>query len=160
MLVDFDQLPDSSRIWIYQASRPFTESETEVLEGDMKTFLEQWTAHGASLKAGFQLPYRRFIVIGLDQSDQGASGCSIDASVRFIQQLEQRLDLILLDRMNVTFRQGEYIAYKPLNEFREMAKNKSVSAKTVVFNNLVVNKQEYLEDWEVPAGESWHKRFF
>jgi hypothetical protein len=62
--------------------------------------------------------------------------------------------------MNVTFRQGEYIAYKPLKEFREMAKNKAVSAKTVVFNNLVATKQEYLEDWEVPAGESWHKRFF
>ncbi len=160
MLVEFDQLPDSSRIWIYQASRPFTEAETESLHSDMKAFLEQWTAHGASLKAGFQLPYRRFIVIGLDQSQHGASGCSIDASVRFIQELEQRLDLILLDRMNVTFRQGEYIAYKPLKEFREMAKNKAVSAKTVVFNNLVATKQEYLEDWEVPAGESWHKRFF
>ncbi|SFR48541.1 hypothetical protein SAMN04490243_2116 [Robiginitalea myxolifaciens] len=160
MLVEFDQLPDSSRIWVYQASRPFTEAETEALQSDMKAFLELWTAHGASLKAGFQLPYRRFIVIGLDQSQHGASGCSIDASVRFIQELEQRLDLILLDRMNVTFRQGEYIAYKPLKEFSEMAKNKAVSAKTVVFNNLVATKQEYLEDWEVPAGESWHKRFF
>lgn len=160
MLVEFDQLPDSSRIWIYQASRPFTEEETAALEDDMKSFLEQWTAHGGSLKAGFQLPYRRFIVIGLDQSQHGASGCSIDASVRFIQELEQRLDLILLDRMNVTFRQGEYIAYKPLSEFRKMVKNKAVSAKTVVFNNLVATKQEYLQDWEVPAGESWHKRFF
>ena len=40
-----------------------------------------------------------------------------------------------------------------------MAKAKSVSPNTVVFNNLVNTKAEYLEHWEVPAKESWHSRF-
>ena len=46
-----------------------------------------------------------------------------------------------------------------LSDFRKMAKAKSVSANTVVFNNLVNTKAEYLENWEVPAKESWHNRF-
>lgn len=160
MWVPFEDLPEESRVWIYPASRPFTPEERESLEANLKEFLEQWTVHGSSLRAGFDLPYSRFIVIGLDQSEQSASGCSIDASVRFIQELERQFDLVLLDRMNVTYKQGEFLAHKPLAEFRKMAGDRAVSPSTVVFNNLVTTKAEYLENWEVPASESWHARFF
>ena len=95
----------------------------------------------------------------MDQEVNAASGCSIDASVRFIQSLEQQYNVDLLDKMNVSFKQGEFVAYKTLTDFRKMAKNKSVSPNTIVFNNLVNNKAEYLSDWEVPASDSWHKRF-
>ena len=61
--------------------------------------------------------------------------------------------------MNVSYKQGEYVAYKPLTDFRKMAKDKAVSLNTIVFNNLVANKEEYLNHWEVPASESWHSRF-
>ena len=160
MLVPFETLPDAARVWIYQSSRPFTEGELEEVRSDLQAFLTQWTAHGADLRAGFELPYRRFIVLGLDQEVAAASGCSIDASVRFMQALEQKYGVSLLDRMNVTYKQGPHIAYKPLDAFRKMAKARSVSGKTVVFNNLVTTKQEYLNHWEVPASESWHSRFF
>ncbi len=160
MFVAFKDLPDTSRIWIYQANRPFTEDELREVHGFMKDFIEQWTAHGKELQAGYEIRYRRFIILGLDQTHAAASGCSIDASVHFIQQLEKRYQVDLLDKMNVTFKQGEYVAYKPLIDFKKMAKEKAISGNTIVFNNLVNNKQEYLESWEVPASESWHNRFF
>lgn len=125
----------------------------------MDAFLKDWTAHGSQLQAGYEIPYKRFIVIGLDQSQASASGCSIDASVRFIQHLEKKYDVTLLDKMNVSYKQGEYIAYKPLADFKKMANQNAVSKNTIVFNNLVNNKQEYEEHWEVPASESWHARF-
>ena len=160
MLVPFETLPDAARIWVYQSSRPFREGELSEIQADLSAFLTQWTAHGADLKAGFELPYNRFLVLGLDQDHAQASGCSIDASVHFIQALERKYAVTLLDRMNVTFKQGNHIAYKPLDEFRKMAKSRAVSGRTVVFNNLVANKRDYLEHWEVPAAESWHSRFF
>ena len=159
MLVDFDSLPDTSRIWIYQCNRSFSASELEEIHELTKNFLTQWTAHGADLKAGYEIRYNRFLVIGLDQSMNSASGCSIDASVHFIQVLEQRFQVDLLDKMNVSYKQGEFVAYKPLKDFKKMAKERAVSINTVVFNNLVATKQEYLEHWEVPASESWHARF-
>ena len=58
-------------------------------------FLNQWATHGTPLKTGFALPYDHFIVIGLDEAVQGASGCSIDASVHLIQALEKSLTLPL-----------------------------------------------------------------
>ena len=160
MIVDFQSLPNTARIWIYQCHRSFTAEEQEDISKKAQDFLAQWTAHGANLKAGFELKYNRFIVIGLDQNLQSASGCSIDASVHFIQELEKKYEVDLLDKMNVSFKQGEFIAYKNLKDFRQMIKNKSVSAKTVVFNNLVSNVQEFNENWEVPASDSWHSRFF
>ena len=159
MLVPFESLPDSSRVWIYQANRSFTEEEIQEISKKLDLFIERWTAHGADLKASYDFKYKRFITIALDQELNAASGCSIDASVQFIQQLEKEYDVDLLDKMNVSYKQGEFIAYKSLTDFRKMAKQKAVSLNTIVFNNLVNNKAEYLSDWEVPASESWHKRF-
>ncbi|MCF1191667.1 ABC transporter ATPase [Mangrovimonas sp. AS39] len=159
MLVDFDTLPDESRVWIYQANRSFSDQELSDIEEKLKVFLEAWTAHGSDLKAGYTIKYKRFIIIALDQELQSATGCSIDASVHFIQQLEQAYQVDLMDKMNVSYKQGEFVAYKPLIEFRKMAKDKAVSKNTIVFNNLVNNIAEFKENWEVPASESWHSRF-
>ena len=159
MYVPFDTLPESSRVWIYQANRSFTDAELEEIKPKLEAFIGQWTAHGADLKASFEIKYKRFIILALDQKMNVATGCSIDESVRFIQQLEKDYNLDLLDKMNVSYKQGDFIAYKTLTDFRKMAKDKAVSPKTIVFNNLVNNKAEYLSDWEVPASESWHKRF-
>lgn len=159
MLTDFDSLPSEARIWIYQCNRPFTEDEIAELQIRIKAFLEDWTAHGAQLKAAFKIPYKRFIIFGLDQNESAASGCSIDASVHFIQNLEKIYEVDLLDRMNVSFKQGKFIAYKDLKEFKKMVKNKAVARQTIVFNNLVNNKAELDEFWEVPLEESWHSRF-
>ena len=158
-MVAFNELPETSRIWVYQANRNFSEQELEEINLLLPQFLTQWTAHGSSLHAGYEIKYNRFIVIGLDQSLASASGCSIDASVHFIQGLEKRFGVELLDRMNVSFKQGDYITYKSMADFKKMAKARAITEKTIVFNNLVTNKQEYLEHWEVPASESWHGRF-
>lgn len=160
MYVAFDTLPEESRIWIYQSNRKFSDEEVAEIEKSLEEFLENWTAHGAGLEASFQLKYNRFIIIAINQVTQAATGCSIDASVHYIQSIEQRYNVELLDKMNVTFKLGEHIAYKPLIEFRKMAKEKAVSANTIVFNNLVNTVGEWEDHWEVPAGESWHSRFF
>lgn len=159
MLVPFETLPDSARVWVYQCNRSFTEEELSEIREKLDAFVTQWTVHGKNLQAGYDIKYKRFITIGLDQSVNAASGCSIDASVHFIQQLEKEYDVDLLDKMNVSYKNGEFVAYKSLTDFRKMAKDNAVSGKTIVFNNLVNNKAEYLSDWEVPASESWHNRF-
>ncbi|MCM5663765.1 ABC transporter ATPase [Galbibacter mesophilus] len=159
MFVAFNNLSETARVWIYQANRSFTEEEITELNTKIEDFLQQWTAHGANLKASFEIRYKRFIIIALDQEFNAASGCSIDASVRFIQQLEKDYNVDLLDKMNVSYRQGDFIAYKPLMDFKKMAKQRAVSQNTIVFNNLVTNKEEYENYWEVPARDSWHARF-
>jgi len=159
MLVNFEILPETARIWIYQCNRSFSDSELEEISKKLSLFLESWTAHGADLQSGFEIKYKRFIIIALNQQMNAATGCSIDSSVKFIQELEAVYKVDLMDKMNVSYKQGDYVAYKTLTDFKKMAKDKAVSKNTIVFNNLVNSKAEYLEFWEVPASESWHKRF-
>lgn len=160
MYVPFESLPPESKIWIYQSNRKFTDEEMNAIEESLKKFVENWTAHGTGLEASYQFKYNRFIILAVNQENQIATGCSIDASVQFIQELEQQYEVDLLDKMNVTFKLGEHVAHKPLIEFKKMAKDKAVSANTIVFNNLVNTIEEWNESWEVPAGDSWHSRFF
>ncbi|WP_297690899.1 ABC transporter ATPase [uncultured Eudoraea sp.] len=159
MLVNFDSLTETARVWVYQANRSFSEKELVEISDALDRFISEWTAHGSDLKAGYEIKYKRFIIIALDQDFASASGCSIDASVHFIQELEKKYNVDLLDKMNVSYKQGTHIAYKPLGDFKKMAKDRAISKKTIVFNNLVTNKHEYINHWEVPASESWHSRF-
>ncbi|OYU80068.1 MAG: ABC transporter ATPase [Flavobacterium sp. BFFFF1] len=160
MYVPFESLPEESKIWIYQSNRKFTDEEFQRIELLLNDFLAQWTAHGHDLQASFELKYNRFIIIAVDTSVQAATGCSIDASVQFIQSLELEFGVDLLDKMNVTYKLGQHIAHKSLVDFKKMAKEKAVSGNTIVFNNLVNNIAEYKNSWEIPADESWHSRFF
>lgn len=160
MYVLFETLPLHSRVWIYQSNRKLSDIELAEIEQATKTFIEDWSAHGQGLEASFVTKYNRFIIIGVNQDVQAATGCSIDASVVFIQSLEKKYDIDLLDKMNVTFKLGEHIAHKPLIEFKKMAKEKAVSENTIVFNNLVNTIEEWQDFWEVPACDSWHNRFF
>lgn len=159
MLVDFNTLPETSKIWIFQANRSFSDQELEEIKSKIDVFIENWTAHGSDLSAGYEIKYKRFIILALNQEVHQASGCSVDASVHFIQKLEKEYNVDLLDKMNVSYKQGEFVAYKTLTDFRKMAKDKAVSKNTIVFNNLVTNIAEYKENWEVPASDSWHNRF-
>ncbi|MBN8565301.1 MAG: ABC transporter ATPase [Flavobacteriales bacterium] len=160
MYIPFENLPEESRIWIYQSNRKFSDDEVTEIENDLIAFVEDWSAHGTSLEASFTIQYNRFIILAVNQEVQQATGCSIDKSVEFIQALEQKYKVDLLDKMNVTYRQGEYITHKSLLDFKRMAKEKAVSSNTIVFNNLVNTIEEWKESWEVPAAESWHSRFF
>jgi len=159
MFVNFNELSASSKIWIYQCNRSFTEEEILKLSNDLETFLNAWSAHGKALKTSYLIKYKRFIIISADESQSQASGCSIDSMVHFIQSLEQEHNVDLLDKMNVSYKHGKHIAFKPLLDFKKMVKQRAVNANTIVFNNLVATKQEFEDYWEVPLKDSWHARF-
>lgn len=160
MLIDFDNLPEDSKIWIYQSNRKFSDTEFAAIEAQLAAFLTQWQAHQIDLETGYLLKYNRFIIIAVNQDVQVATGCAIDKSVHFIQGLEQQFGVDLLDKMNVTFKNGDHIAHKSLIDFKKMAKERAVTAQTIVFNNLVNTIEEFKESWEVAAVDSWHSRFF
>ncbi len=160
MNVPFENMPPESRIWIYQSDRKLSDDEVSEIDAALKEYTENWAAHGNSLEAAYIVKYNRFIILAVNQEAHAASGCSIDDSVRFIQNIEKKYGVSLLDKMNVTYRLGEHIAHKPLTDFKRMAKDKAVSPNTIVFNNLVNTVGEWNDYWEVPAHESWHSRFF
>ena len=159
MLVDFAKLPNESKIWIYQSSRKFYPEEIKEITQKIEGFLTYWNDDGVDVIASYKLKYDRFIIIAVDQTLESPSVSAIDDCVGFILSLQSTYNVELLDKLNVSFKQGEYVQYKDLKEFQKLIKKKAVSAKTVVFNNLINTKEELENNWEIPITESWHNRF-
>ena len=86
-------IPPDSKVWVYQSNRKLTDSEVETISNSGLAFIEQWAAHGASLKASFDVLYNRFIILSVDEKQAMASGCSIDSSIRFIKEIEKLLNI-------------------------------------------------------------------
>ncbi len=159
MLVDFEKLPDNSKIWIYQSDRKFYSKEIPEITTKIELFLNQWTNNGNILEASYWFKYDRFIILAVKPSEEILSIEAIDSSVAFILDLQTTYNVELLDKLNVCFKQGEFVQYKDVKTFRKLLKSKSVTAKTIVFNNLINTKEELEDNWEIPITESWHSRF-
>ncbi|WP_196885033.1 ABC transporter ATPase [Aureivirga sp. CE67] len=159
MFVDFNEMPDVSRVWIYQANREFTEAEVSEIGAKLEQFVSQWVRHGDDLKGSYTIKYNQFIVLAVDESFNNVSGCSIDSSVNAIKQIEQAFQVDLMNKMNITFKVGENINILSLADFQNYAKEGKITAETIVFNNMVQTKQAFETEWEVEASKSWHQRF-
>lgn len=160
MYVAFDHLPPQARVWIYQASRPLAEEEIMPLLPRLAAFAEEWTSHGQQLAASAQLLHKQFLVIGLDEQVAGASGCSIDASVRFVQGLEQHLGLQLLEKSHMAFLTNGELRLLTRRELREAIAAGQVQADTLYFNNTLTTKGQLDDQWPAPAGQTWLASYF
>ena len=87
--IAFDELPGDARVWIFSAARKLTEPEQARLLAEVDAFINQWGAHAVPLTAGRNLVYAQFLFIAVDQRAAGPSGCSIDALVRRMKELQE-----------------------------------------------------------------------
>jgi len=159
MFVDYSSIPDDAKVWIYPSSRKFYANEIEELENKIKNFIEDWKGEDQDFKASYQLLHKRFIVFFADAQDTSLSMADIDASVSFILKLQEEYNIQLLDKMNVCFKQGEFVQYKELKDFKKLLKDKALTAKTTIFDNLVTTKLDFENFWEISIEDSWYSRF-
>ena len=158
--VSFDALPDDSHVWCFAADPEPGPRETAHLLDSMQRFVEQWTAHRQDLTAGVTWMHQRFLLVGLDQRWAGVSGCSIDALMGRLGDLERELGIRLTDASPVWYRDGEgRIQSVMREEFRKLAKTGSVGPDTPVFD-LTASTLGPIRSGglERPASTSWHAR--
>ncbi len=155
MIVDYKILSEFSKVFIYPSSRKFYKDELPEISDKTEHFLNDF----GDVESFFEIKYQRFIVIlisdktplTIEQNDQ---------LVAFILGLEKKYHISLLDKVNVCFKQGEYVQLKEISDFKKLIKNRGVSKNTTVFNHFVNIKQEYENDWEMPASDSWVSHMF
>lgn len=158
MYAAFDEMNASSRIWIFQSTQFLEFEKVERISARLMNFIDDWKAHGHPLNASFTIIYDRFIVVSLDEASYQATGCSIDKLVQVIQGFEKELNISLLDRTQIAFRDhNNMIETMHMMDFRAALENGDLDASTTVFNNLVSTKSELENKWEVSISESWHK---
>lgn len=161
-LVSFSVLPDSARVWCFGASRPPAGRETAALLDSMHDFVERWTAHARDLAAGIDWRDQRFLLVAVDETATGASGCSIDALHRQLRELEASLGLDLLDSTPVWYRdRSGRVSSCSRADFRDAAGRGEVGPDTPVFDLTLTRLGEVRAGaFERPASSSWHRTLF
>ncbi len=149
-------LADNSRIWIFQANRKFSTEEKEIINSKLNNFIADWNAHGAELLADFELPYDQFIVVGVDESQATASGCSIDKLTKLVRELDADYQFDLLNRMLVSYENNEEVLIEKLTIFKKKVKDGEIK-NVKVFNNGISSLHDFKQNWLVPLEESWAK---
>lgn len=160
MLTEFDKLPTTARVWVYQANRPFSAPEENSILEKAQTFLASWTAHSQELKAAARIAHHRFVVLAVDESHNAASGCSIDKSVHFVQSLESQFTVSLFDRTKQAFLIGGDVRLIDLKDLKNAVESGEITGETLAFNNLVDNVGDLQNQWLQPASQTWLKRYF
>lgn len=143
----FETLNPESRVWLYQANRALSPTEINWLQDELNQFTEQWAAHGNQLQAAGKVLNPFFIALAVDLTHENASGCSIDASVRFVKAVGTELQVDFFNRLKmwVEFEDGrtQQVA------FRELA----TYPTNFVFNPLVEKLSELDAKFKVKVAD-------
>lgn len=159
MFVPFSQLPPEARVWIFQSDRPFSAAACEGIQSRLKAFTDEWAVHGIPMNTSFQILHDHFIVLAADETQQAASGCSIDSSVRVLKEIEQTFGVNLFERTNVAFSTGGSVQLFPLASMKEKFASGVLNEESLTFNNLVNTKADLEARWLVRAGDTWLRRY-
>ena len=149
MLVNFNTIPEESRIWIYAAEQKLTNKQENYILESISDHLNNWEAHKIPLTAGVTILESHFIVVVLDDSKNGASGCSIDTLQNTIQNLEKELSISLLNRLNIFCRIEDAIKCIPTTKLADYAN------KETLFYDLTIQEKSELSNWLKPIAEGW-----
>ena len=150
----------TARVWIYQASKPFQESDIPAIEQQLQHFARQWVCHNEQLSSGAALLHNRFVVLAVDESSLSASGCSIDSSVSFVKQLGAQYHRDLLDRMRFSYMdKAGRVQTVNRDDFATLYANGEINDQTIVFDPLVKTLGELENSFEKKLADSWHSRF-
>jgi hypothetical protein len=145
----------NAKVWIYQSNRLLGIAEALQLESLLNDFVAGWESHGAAVKGYANLLFGQFIVFMADDSEAKICGRSIDSVARFVEELEKKLSISLMDRHALAFVVKDKIQLLPLSQLKYSVENGFITPETLYFNNMVTDKESLLSKWLIPVKESW-----
>ncbi len=157
-ITSFSELPDDARLWVFAASDRIAGERVSGLLDAVDEYLAGWKAHGEPLTCAREWRDDRFLVIAVDQSTAGASGCSIDALFRILQQLQGRVGTSLVGGGRVFYRnRAGSVDAATRADFSSRAVAGELDADTIVFDTTVTSAEGYRRGFERRAADSWHR---
>lgn len=153
--MDFNELPNNAKIFIYQTTSLFSEDQIEKIKSTLTEFLSGWAAHGKPLKGAYTIISKKFIVVGVDENQEKASGCSMDSLTHAIQEIESALGQNLMDRMQISYQKDGKIQTTSLSKFKQKVKSGELNRNDKLYNNSVNQMDQFVSQWLQPIGDSW-----
>lgn len=157
-MTDLIALDDNARVWVYHASSPIPEEHIEDVKGYIHQFVGSWVSHNRALKAYGNIFHNRLLCLFVDETQAGASGCSIDSSVHFLKKLGEHYNLDFFNRMLFSYVKEDEVFTVDRTKLKALYQSGEITDETLFFDTLVKTKKQFIDQWLVPLGESWHKR--
>ncbi|MEP6619853.1 MAG: hypothetical protein ABJE47_11070 [bacterium] len=155
-VVPFESLPDSSRVWVFGSDRPLTDEGTDALLKGVDAHLADWKAHGAPLTVSREWRDGRFLVVGVDQSTAGATGCSIDGLFRVLQNVQSQVGASLIGGGRVFYRDNHAVVQSTTrDEVSVLAERGELTKDSVVFDTTLTDLGTFRACFERPAKDTW-----
>jgi hypothetical protein len=151
MYIPFETLPAEARLWLYHIPRPLTAEEKAYLTQKLQQFCETWEAHKKPLNASFALLHGQFIALAVDEAMHGASGCSIDTSVKLMREIGEKLQIDMFKRQYVAYWQDNTLQVSTLPAFRAMG----VPATLDVFDQTITTVGALQKRQKINITETW-----
>ena len=150
-------LAPHSRLWIFQSERFLKTDEVEIIKSELDTFLPEWASHGNQLFGDYSVESHLFIQVGVDESKNSTSGCSIDALTRKVKEIGQKLNVDFFNRLKIAYEDSStQIRLVSLIEFKNLVRSQEITKDTVVYNNLIETVADLDSNWRTKVSESWH----
>jgi len=158
-MTSYEQLAVTSKVWVFQAEREFTKQEEQLLSDKLNSFVDNWLSHGSLVKGHFKLLHNRFIVFFADEQGEAMCGRAVDASVRFIKDMEAQLGIAMLNRSLVAYLDNGKVISCTLNDLSALLEEGKINQNTSMFNNLVASKEDFKKNWMISLSASWHQNY-
>ena len=153
MFVKFEQLSNQSKVWVYPSERKFNVQEINQITCKMEDFCNTWTTHDRPVFSSFKVE-EWFILLFVDETEYDISGCSIDKSILLIRSLGSEYNIDFFNRLNILFIENNMTNILPLFKFKDI-----ISKDVIIYNTLVKDKLDFLENWKVPVTKTWLNKF-
>ena len=141
-----ENLSAESKVWLYKSDRELIDAEVAQIEEALARFIPSWSSHGNRLFGGGVVLENRFLVIAVDEAMSGASGCSIDTSVKFVKLVGNQLNINWFNRLKLILRQGsktKEIQFSELSQYSDWE----------LYNPMIQTVGELRNSWIVPVRE-------
>jgi len=151
----FDTMPANAKAWVYASNRKFTTEEQKEIMAGATAFTSNWTSHGKSLKASFDILKDVFLVLMVDENVNPVGGCGTDDSIHFIQEIEKVFAVKLFNRLQIELLVNDQIVITSKTEAAKFYSENKISDNTIFFNKIVSNKSDFDTSFQISYSKSW-----
>ena len=152
-----EEFSDESKVWFYIANKPISAQGQQMAEYVLGRFLKGWTAHNNALKSAGELYAGRIMLLMVDETQAGASGCSIDKSVHFLKRLGSELQVDFFDPFTSAWADAENLYFGDITELKLALKNNREGLQ--IINSQIKTKLDLKTKWLLKVEDSWQNRF-
>ena len=151
----FNEMPADAKVWIYAANRILTDTEAIDIQKAGDDFTQSWTAHQNQLKAEFAILHNTFFVFMVDENVNEVSGCGIDKSVHFMQEMDKKYNLDAFNRLSIELWQNNTVVLTNKQKLSVMLQENAANAQTIIFNKTVTYKKQFDAEFQLKLDKSW-----